>query len=106
MTSSLTQQLKQLRNMKVICAGFLQTGTVSLAEALRALGYKVYGYDEHVTLHMDTWIAVMKGSKKRMNFKSMYQGIYLPINARLSLNEVNSFLLWCDMFWIGLAWPG
>lgn len=61
--------------MKVICAGFPQTGTASLSDALRALGYKVYGYDEHVSLHMDTWIAAMKGSKKRLNFKSMYRGI-------------------------------
>lgn len=32
--------------MKIICAGYWKTGTKSLAEALRILGYKVYDYDD------------------------------------------------------------
>ena len=36
--------------MKVICTGYPKTGTKSLCEALRVLGYKVYDFEEQIWL--------------------------------------------------------
>ena len=60
--------------MKVVCAGLFQTGTESLAIALKILGYKLYSYDHHLSLHLEPWVAALKGSKDQLNFSAMYQG--------------------------------
>ena len=60
--------------MKVICAGFSKTGTKSLAEALRILGYHVYDFEEHVFHHLDKWIEIFKGAKCP-DFATQYQNV-------------------------------
>lgn len=60
--------------MKVICAGLSKTGTKSLANALRVLGYKVYDFPEHVDIHADDWLAMYSG-EKTPDFVSMYEGV-------------------------------
>ena len=41
--------------MKIIGAGMSKTGTTSLAQALRILGFNVYDFDEQMTIHRKQW---------------------------------------------------
>ena len=60
--------------MKLICAGLPKTGTTSMADALRILGYKVYDCPEHFDLHVDEWLAIYCG-EKTPDFVAMYEGV-------------------------------
>lgn len=60
--------------MKLICAGLPKTGTTSMANALRILGYKVYDFPEHFDLHVDEWFAMYRG-EKTPDFVAMYEGV-------------------------------
>ena len=60
--------------MKVICAGMSKTGTTSIAQALRILGFKVYDYPEHREFHMDEWLDVYCEGKS-LDFISMYRDV-------------------------------
>ena len=60
--------------MKVICAGLGKTGTTSLAEALRILGFTVYDYPEHELHHGDEWLDILYGGKQT-DFASMYKDV-------------------------------
>ena len=60
--------------MKIICAGLPKTGTTSMAKALEILGFKVYDWKEHVTIHVDEWLDIyLKG--KTPDFASMYKDV-------------------------------
>ena len=57
--------------MKIICAGLSKTGTTSMARALRVLGFTVYDWPEHSTIHGDEWLDIyLRG--KLPDFASMY----------------------------------
>ena len=60
--------------MKVICAGLSKTGTKSLAQALRLLGYTVFDAPEHYSLHFQQWRSILidNGSP---DFLSMYRDV-------------------------------
>ena len=58
--------------MKVVCAGLNKTGTKSLAEALRVLGYKVYDYEEQTLDYLDHWIKVFNGDTPEATIKLVY----------------------------------
>ena len=60
--------------MKVICAGLSKTGTTSLAKALRILGFTVYDWPEHSSIHCDEWLDIYYRGKVP-DFASMYEGI-------------------------------
>ena len=60
--------------MKVICAGLSKTGTTSLGNALRVLGYKVYDFPEHADIHGNEWLAIYRG-EKTADFASMYEAV-------------------------------
>ncbi|CAH3167843.1 unnamed protein product, partial [Porites lobata] len=60
--------------MKIICAGLSKTGTTSMVKALEILGFKVYDWKEHVTIHVDEWLDIyLKG--KTPDFASMYKDV-------------------------------
>lgn len=44
--------------MKVICAGLQKTGTKSMAEALRLLGYNVHDVFDQYFLDNELWLKV------------------------------------------------
>ena len=57
--------------MKIICAGLSKTGTTSIARALQVLGFTVYDWPEHITIHGDEWLDIyLRG--KLPDFASMY----------------------------------
>lgn len=60
--------------MKVICAGLSKTGTKSLASALRVLGYTVYDFPEHTSIHLDEWRAIYHEGET-LDFATMYEGV-------------------------------
>ena len=62
------------KNMKIICAGLDKTGTTSMANALRVLGFTVYDWPEQGAIHGDEWLDVyLRG--KLPDFASMYDGV-------------------------------
>jgi len=60
--------------MKVICAGLSKTGTKSLAKALRILGFTVFDFKEHRTLHLNAWFDIYCEGKSP-DFVSMYKDV-------------------------------
>ena len=60
--------------MKVICAGLSKTGTKSIAKALQVLGFSVYDFLEHVTIHHDEWVSIYRRGKEP-DFLSMYKDV-------------------------------
>ncbi|XP_078361899.1 uncharacterized protein LOC144646232 [Oculina patagonica] len=62
------------RNMKVICAGLSKTGTKSIAKALQILGFSVFDFKEHITIHHDEWASIYRRGKQP-DFLSMYQDV-------------------------------
>ncbi|XP_031563759.1 uncharacterized protein LOC116299268 [Actinia tenebrosa] len=65
--------------MKVICAGLPQTGTTSIAHALRILGYKVYDYDEQILYYMNEWLDLYKHGKVP-DFYAMFKDVDVVID--------------------------
>ena len=59
--------------MKVICAGLNKTGTKSLAEALRILGYEVYDFEEQTLDFVDEWIKVFNGEPPGATIRLVYK---------------------------------
>ena len=45
--------------LKYIYAGYAKTGTKSMAEAFRILGYTVHDAEENLTINLDAWIKFM-----------------------------------------------
>ena len=60
--------------MKVICAGLSKTGTKSIAKALQVLGFSVYDFMEHISIHHDQWASVYRCGEEP-DFLSMYQDV-------------------------------
>ncbi|XP_078350485.1 uncharacterized protein LOC144635255 [Oculina patagonica] len=60
--------------MKVICAGLSKTGTTSMAQALRMLGFTVYDFVEHQSIHGDEWLEFYYNGKQP-HFASMYKDV-------------------------------
>ena len=57
--------------MKIICAGLSKTGTTSMARALRMLGFTVFDWVEHQSIHGDKWLDIYYRGKSP-DFASMY----------------------------------
>jgi hypothetical protein len=49
--------------MKFICSGLVKTGTKSLAQSLRILGYKVYDFDDQILYYGDQFFELYFGNK-------------------------------------------
>ena len=60
--------------MKVICAGMPKTGTTSLAAGLRILGFNVFDYPEHVTIHRKQWFDLYFNGVEP-DFTAMYEDV-------------------------------
>ena len=60
--------------MKVICAGISKTGTKSITKALQVLGFSVFDFIEHVTIHHDEWVSIYRHGKIP-DFLSMYKDV-------------------------------
>ena len=60
--------------MKILCAGFSKTGTKSLAEALRILGFTVFDHLEHYEFHFNEWVDLYCEGKIP-DFVAMYKDI-------------------------------
>ena len=58
--------------MKVICAGMNKTGTKSISEALRQLGFTVYDWEEQLFDFLDYWVDVFQNGAKP-DVKALYQ---------------------------------
>ena len=58
--------------MKVICAGFLKTGTKSITKALRHLGFTVFDWEEQTFDSLDHWVDVFRNGAKP-DVKRVYQ---------------------------------
>ena len=58
--------------MRVICAGFLKTGTKSIAKALRHLGFTVFDWEEQTFDFLDHWVDVFQNGAKP-DVKLVYQ---------------------------------
>ena len=50
----------QRGNMKVICAGMNKTGTKSISEALRQLGFTVFDFPQQLPDFLDHWVDVFQ----------------------------------------------
>jgi len=59
--------------MKIICAGLSKTGTKSLAEALRILGFIVHDFDEHIWFYGDEYNQAIDGQMP--DFAAMYKNV-------------------------------
>ena len=60
--------------MKVICSGMSKTGTKTMAEALRILGFKVYDFEEHYFYLYDEWFKFVETGDKNL-LKEMYADV-------------------------------
>ena len=58
--------------MKVICAGFLKTGTKSITKALQHLGFTVFDWEEQTYDFLDHWVDVFQNGVKP-DVKRVYQ---------------------------------
>ncbi|CAK8678810.1 uncharacterized protein LOC143470831 [Clavelina lepadiformis] len=61
--------------MKVICAGFPKTGTKSLAEALRQLGFVVYDFIENFWYLEKEWNSIFGRGGAKENFRRMFENV-------------------------------
>lgn len=61
--------------MKVIVAGAPKTGTKTMAEALRVLGYNVYDYFENFEYLGDDWYKIMREGGSIEDFRRMFENV-------------------------------
>uniref|UniRef100_H2ZG75 Sulfotransferase n=1 Tax=Ciona savignyi TaxID=51511 RepID=H2ZG75_CIOSA len=61
--------------MKVICAGMIKTGTKSMTEALRILGFSVYDYMENLEYLGDDWLKLLEKGGGSEDFRRMYENV-------------------------------
>ena len=61
--------------MKVICAGFPKTGTKSMANALRTLGYSVHDFEEHLEYNLENYVDYLEGRVGEEVFTEMYREV-------------------------------
>jgi len=60
--------------MKIICSGMSKTGTKTLCEALRTLGFKVYDFEEQYFYQSDDWFRFLE-TRDRNILKEMYKDV-------------------------------
>ena len=60
--------------MKIICAGLYKSGTKSMAQALRMLGFVVYDVKEHFQYHINEYDQLFS-TGKMPDFASMYNKV-------------------------------
>ena len=58
--------------MKIICAGYAKTGTKSITNALRYLGFTVFDWEEQTFDFLDHWVDVFQNGTKP-DFRAVYQ---------------------------------
>ena len=51
--------------MKVICAGMNKTGTKSISEALRQLGFTVFDFPQQLPDFLDHWVDVFQNGAQK-----------------------------------------
>ena len=61
--------------MKVIVAGLPKTGTKTMHEALRLLGYSIYDYPENYWYLYDDWMKIFKEGGTVEDFRRMYENV-------------------------------
>ena len=61
--------------MKVIYAGFSKTGTKTMAEAFRILGYSCYDYVENYLYLGDEWMQIFREGGTSDDFKRMFADV-------------------------------
>ena len=66
--------------MKVICAGFSKTGTKSMANALRELGYSVHDFEEHLEYNLDNYMDYIEGRRGEEVFYEMYREVDVVVD--------------------------
>ena len=73
--------------MKVICAGYPKTGTKSMANALRILGYEVHDLEEHYDYNLENYVDFLEGRVGAEIFFKMYKDVD-------AVTDVPACLLW------------
>lgn len=82
--------------MKVICAGMSKTGTKSMSEALRILGYRnIHDLFEHCVIDGKYWQKIFDGHGTTEDFKSMYDDVD-------AISDIPACLFWEEIL---LAFP-
>ena len=66
--------------MKIICAGFPKTGTKSMANALRILGYEVHDFEEHLHFHLEDYINFFEGRVGPEIFYKLYKDVDVVVD--------------------------
>ena len=66
--------------MKIIVASSPKTGTKSIAEALKYLGYNVYDYLEHFWYHEKEWKEICIYGSCVDTFKKMYSNVDVVVD--------------------------
>ena len=61
--------------MKVIFAGFSKTGTKTMADAFRVLGYTCYDSMEHYAYTGDDWLKIYEKGGSVDDFRRMFDGV-------------------------------
>ena len=67
--------ISSLSIMKIIVAGLPKTGTKTMNEALRILGYSVYDYVENFYFLYDEWMKVFREGGKPEDFRQMFKDV-------------------------------
>ena len=75
--------------MKVICAGFLKTGTKSITKALQHIGFTVFDWEEQTFDFLDHWVDVFQNGVKP-DMKRVYQNadVCVDIPGYLFFEEI------------------
>ena len=61
--------------MKVIVAGMPKTGTKTMHEALKLLGYSIYDYPENYWYLKKEWMKIFREGGTVEDFKRMYKDV-------------------------------
>ena len=61
--------------MKVIVAGLPKTGTKTMHEALKLLGYRIYDYPENYYYLHDAWMKILKEGGTTEDFHKMFKDV-------------------------------
>ena len=69
-----------IEQMKIICAGFPKTGTKSMANALRDLGYTVHDFEEHLQYNLQHYIDFFEGRVGPEIFHDIYQDVDVVVD--------------------------
>ncbi|XP_039268359.2 uncharacterized protein LOC120343290 [Styela clava] len=66
--------------MKVIVAGFVKTGTKTMAAVLDTLGYSVYDFEHHLYHLGDEWIKILQQGGTKEDFRRMYENVDVGVD--------------------------